>query len=72
MRSPPRQAQGKANVFSGKMQFHVLCCTIKGRKGVMKLPPVALDGILHNEMVRLVAGDTTAIAGQYTCRLTGT
>ena len=38
----------------------------------MKLLPVAVDGILPNEVVRLLAGDTTATASQYACRLTGT
>ena len=42
------------------------------RKGIMKLLPVALDGILPNEVVRVLAGDTVAVASQYACKLTCT
>lgn len=38
----------------------------------MKLLPIAVDRNLPDEVVRLLAGDTTAIASQYACRLTGT
>ena len=50
----------------------VLCYVAQERKGIMKLLPVAVDGILPNEVVRLLAGDATAMVSQYACRLIGT
>ena len=54
------------------LQSQTLWDVAQERKGIMKLLLVAVDGLLPNEVVRFLAGDTTAVASQYACRLTGT